>query len=38
MTDDKKFKEVIFSWINSAGERQFEHRIVRDYDAEEDSE
>ena len=36
--DDKKFKEVIFSWINSAGEKQFERRIVRDYSEDSDSE
>ena len=33
----KKFKEVIFSWINSAGEKQFERRIVRDYSEDSDS-
>lgn len=26
----EKKKEVIFSWINSAGERQYERRIVKD--------
>lgn len=34
----KKFKEIIFSWINSAGEKQFERRIVREDSEDSDSE
>ena len=28
MTENKRFKEVIFTWINSGGEYHYERRIV----------
>lgn len=34
MTENKRFKEVIFTWINSGGEYHYERRIVRDIEKE----
>jgi hypothetical protein len=33
---EKHYKEVIFQWINSGGEYQYERRIVRDEEKEVD--
>ena len=30
MTENKRFKEVIFTWIDSGGEYHYERRIVKD--------
>ena len=31
---EKRFKEVIFTWIDSGGEYHYERRIVRDIEKE----
>lgn len=30
MTENKRFKEVIFQWKDSSGEYRYERKIVRD--------
>ena len=34
MTENKRFKEVIFTWIDGGGEYHYERRIVRDIEKE----
>ena len=35
---EKRYKEVIFEWVDSSGEYRYERRIVRDKEKERDVE